>query len=223
MTHPSLSLSFRRGCSALAIAISALLASQAVQAANQTWSGTTSGDWATVGNWVGLAAPGATSGTTNGDTATFNTSPTNKTVTIDIGRNLKNLTFDLVGAGAFTIGSAGANAGNTLKLTSGGTIAVNSTVTTVQTINAPLQIQAGSYTLNASGATTGLLVINGDLTAAGSATLNLIGTNTGLNTVSGVIAKGTATTFNLAKSGAGQWVLAGANTYNGSTLIARGR
>lgn len=81
----------------------------------------------------------------------------------------------------------------------------------------------GGATLDASG--TGALVFSSALTATGtgSKTLTLTGSNTAANTLSGAIVNNSGTnTTSLVKSGAGTWVLAGNNTYTGTTAINGG-
>ncbi len=98
-------------------------------AANGTWLGSGSdGLWSDSSDWLNGIIPGALSGTTDADVATFNTNPTQTTITIDSGRNIGGLTFD-GSAGAFTIGGLGANLGNSLLLSSGGTIQLGTTAT----------------------------------------------------------------------------------------------
>ncbi|WP_395730163.1 autotransporter-associated beta strand repeat-containing protein [Prosthecobacter sp.] len=78
-------------------------------------------------------------------------------------------------------------------------------------------------TLDASGTgavaftNTGNLGLNG----SGTRTLTLTGTNTGNNTLSAVIGDNGGAT-SLTKSGAGTWVLAGENSYTGTTIISAG-
>jgi len=212
--------------------------SNSVLAANQTWTGgVTNANWSTTNNWVGGAAPGATSGTTNTDIATFNTAIANtwglvgSPILIDSAtQNIGGINFDGA-AGNYFIGTTG---GNSLKLTSGGTIQILSTLTStnaVETINAPLVIQtaAGTYTFannsaNGSGAGAGTLNFGGAISggAAGASVLTLGGSNTNANTISGIISNGTATTMALSKVGTGYWTLTGANTYTGATTIGGG-
>ena len=62
--------------------------------------------------------------------------------------------------------------------------------------------------------------------ATNARTLTLGGTNTGANTISGVIANtgsgSNLKTISVAKTNAGTWVLAGANTYSGTTTVSSG-
>ncbi len=53
-------------------------------------------------------------------------------------------------------------------------------------------------------------------------TLTLAGSNTGLNTLTAAIADNGSGATSLVKSGAGQWVLAGNNSYSGGTTISAG-
>ena len=82
------------------------------------WTGAIDANWGTPGNWLG-PVPGATTGTTNTDTATFNQNAPHSPLTVDAGRNLKNITFDTANVNSMTIGTVG---GNALLLTAGGTI-----------------------------------------------------------------------------------------------------
>jgi hypothetical protein len=95
----------------------------AARAADQTWQSTgfADGNWNVGGNWIGGAAPGASTGATNGDTATFN-GGANLSVTIDAGRNVKSILFDTASAGAFNF------SGGPLTITNAGSITLNSTV-----------------------------------------------------------------------------------------------
>jgi autotransporter-associated beta strand protein len=77
--------------------------------------------------------------------------------------------------------------------------------------------------LDASG--TGPLVLTSALTAtgAGSKTLTLAGTSTATNTLAGAIVdNGGANKTSLIKTNAGTWVLAGSNTYTGTTTLRGG-
>jgi autotransporter-associated beta strand protein len=206
----------------------------------QSWNGgdTSNGHWSDGDNWVGGTAPGSTSGVVSTDIATFYAAlgggtsgagtwgnSTNNPVVIDsTTQNIGGVNFD-TGAGSYFIGSTGSNS---LLLSSGGTIQLLSTMTTlnaVETVNAPLVLE-GSATFannNATGATFNFGL--GGITAANSATtLTLAGSSTNANTISGVIGDGAggAGGMSVAKSGAGTWILSGANTYTGTTIVSGG-
>ncbi|MFA6286021.1 MAG: autotransporter-associated beta strand repeat-containing protein [Opitutaceae bacterium] len=208
---------------------------QTASAASATWTGGgADGNWSTTGNWS-PSVPGAASGTANADTATFNNN-VNTTVSIDTAvRSIKSISFD-TSAGAFTIGSAGANGGNPLNLTTAGQIGILTTFTgtnTSETINAPLVLEptngtsAGTYTFLSSGGATNALKIAGGVSGGTTTlgiTLTLSGTSTNTgNEISGAISNGNAAGgVSLSKSAAGTWVLSGANTYTGATALSSG-
>lgn len=206
-----------------AASIAVFVCVSSMRAASGTWSATpTDANWVPTGtNWSNGATlfPGATSGTTNADIATFSGASTQTAITINSATlNFKSILFDTVSAAAYTIGTTG---GNSLLLTSGGSITMNATVANTETINAPLMIQAagGSYTIqNNATDNSKLLNIGGAITggAAGQTTLTLGGTNTGNNTISGNISNGSATNFAIVKNGAGTWVLSGTNAISNS-------
>jgi autotransporter-associated beta strand protein len=224
----------------LAGSIAALLAVQSAQAASQVWDGgsVVNGNWSTIENWVGdPAAPGSTASTTNADVATFNAVIANTwglvgtPIVIDSAtQNIGGLSFNLLADNYFI----GNTAGNSLRLSSGGTIQILNTLTAtnaVETINAPLIIQGanGTYTFannsaNGAGAGAGTLNIGGGITGAvaGATVLTLSGSNTNANLISGIIGNGSATTLGITKSGLGTWGLSGANTYTGGTFVNGG-
>lgn len=189
-------------------------------AADQTWSGTTDGNWATGTNWSGGAAPGGATGGASGDTATFNNN-VNTTVTVDATRNIKNILFD-TGAGAFSFG------GGLLVLTNAGAVTMNAGVANTETINSNILLSAtasSTYSFINNSSTAGAnLNITGNVTGQTTATaetLTLGGSNGG--TISGVIGNGTqGGSVALTKSGAGTWTLSGANTYTGTTAVTAG-
>jgi autotransporter-associated beta strand protein len=195
------------------------------KAASGTWTGTTDGLWSSGNgtNWSVTPPPGATTGTTNADTATFNGAGNgNTTITVDGGRNIKSILFDTAAAN-YVVGSAGANSGNALTLTSGGSITLASTVTgtnVVETFNAPL-VLAGSYTFTNSLADTGsALVFAGNITNTAASTLTISGAGTGAgNLISGNISDGGGVQSVTISATNGTWTLSGANSYSGTTSI----
>ncbi|WP_461526414.1 beta strand repeat-containing protein [Prosthecobacter sp.] len=225
-----------------------LLLTHASVAADASWTGGTGTQlWSTGTNWNPTTAPGATSGTTNADTATFNTAVGTTTITIDTGRNLRNLTFATGAGSTFTIGSAGANAGETLLLTNGGTTAMNAGNTATVTLNAPMVIEpttatgTASYTFTnnstnnagdlnpykmtingniSGGATTGLITLN----FTGS-TGNRSGDTTG-NLMNGIISNGLSGGLSVIVTGNGQtgvWQFTNGNSsYTGGTTVTSG-
>ena len=232
--------SHTRKSAILAGSIAALLAVQSAQAASQVWDGGSlvNGNWSTIENWVGdPAAPGDTASTTNADVTTFNAVIANTwglvgtPLVIDSAtQNIGGLAFDLLADNYFI----GNTAGNSLLLSSGGTIQILNTLTAtnaVETINAPLIIQGAGGTstfannsANGAGAGAGTLNIGGGITGAvaGATVLTLSGSNTNANLISGIIGNGSATTFGITKSGLGTWGLSGANTFSGQLTVQDG-
>ncbi|WP_240772848.1 PEP-CTERM sorting domain-containing protein [Phragmitibacter flavus] len=144
---------FQRAATLLAI-LTAFQASTSLQAIDYNWTGPSGiQDWSVGTNWSPLGPAGANPGTTNADKAIFNTSTAGTLVTIDSGRNIRNIEFGL-SAAAFTIGSAGANLGAPLSLSSGGsitmlgpaTVPVSGGTLQSQTIHAPLILEAATTT-----------------------------------------------------------------------------
>ncbi|MDI1313919.1 autotransporter-associated beta strand repeat-containing protein [Prosthecobacter sp.] len=220
-------------------------------AADAIWSGGTGTLlWSTGTNWNPTVAPGALTGTTNGDTATFNTSLGATTITIDAGRNLRSMIFGTSAAGGFTIGSAGADLGEALLLTSGGSIVMNFGTTTPVTLNAPMVIEptsgtgTGTYTFsnNATATTTNdanpyPLTINGSISGGattGTITLNLTSTtgnrsnDASANLMTGLISDGASAGLSVNISGTsggqlGVWKLSNNNnSYTGNTSVSNG-
>ena len=233
--------SHTRKSAILAGSIAALLAVQSAQAASQVWDGGSlvNGNWSTIENWVGdPAAPGDTASTTNADVTTFNAAIANtwgnavgNPLVIDSAtQNIGGLSFDLLADNYFI----GNTAGNSLLLSSGGTIQILNTLSAtnaVETINAPLIIQGAGGTstfannsANGAGAGAGTLNIGGGITGAvaGATVLTLSGSNTNANLISGIIGNGSATTFGITKSGLGTWGLSGANTFSGQLTVQDG-
>lgn len=210
------------------------------QAADGSWISGRTGtqSWADTLNWLNGIVPGGTTGTTNADTANFGSNTGETLITIDAGRNVRSLNFNGTNtAGLYTLGSAGANQGEALRLSSGGTLLLASGALTALTIHAPLIIEGaslatnGSYTITnnstnvANGPTdtnTYKLNILGNISGGsttGSITLNLTGTagnrsnNNSVNTVSGLVSNGDAvgglgvTVTGTDSGGRGAWAL----------------
>lgn len=220
------------------------------RAADATWSGGTGTQaWSTGTNWSGGTAPGALTGTTNADTATFGGALGTTAITIDNGRNLRSLVFASGAAGAMTIGSAGTNAGESLLLSSGGSIAMNSGNTASVTLNAPMVLEptsssgngSFSFTNNSTATPTNdsnpyKMIINGNISGGattGSITLNFTATtgnrsdDTTANVMNGLISNGQAASLSVSITGSGGqlgvWKLTNnSNSYTGATSVSAG-
>ena len=86
-------------------------------------------------------------------------------------------------------------------------------------------IGTAGATLDASGIAALVLSGAGSLALAGSATartFTLAGANTDANSLSAILSNNGVGATSLAKTGVGKWVLAGANTFSGSTVISGG-
>lgn len=215
------------------------------------WLGDVGGvrNWSDASNWEDGFIAGSV-GTTNdqGDTLFYvPTAPV--TVNVDAGRNVLSLLFR---SGSYTVGAAGANAGEALHLSSGGQIGMGEPNNAANlgsiTINAPLVLHAptantnGEYTFTNSAisgvsTTTPRLIIAGSVSAgttSGKYTLTLAGSTgsrnsneTSANWISGAISDGGAAqglAVKLQTSGptTGAWYLSGANTYTGGTDLVSG-
>jgi fibronectin-binding autotransporter adhesin len=208
-----------RSCQ-LAAAIAALLAAQAVQAADSSWTTATGpGNWIDAGNWT-AGVPGA------GNIATFGNTLTGPvTVTVDSNRSIAEITFSNTTAHAFTL------SGGNILLASGGTIqtAAGNGVHT-DTISTPIEIQgnAGTAAFTANSAASNLLLISGAVTGVSTTgfttTLTLNGSNTGSSKITGAIGDGgNGGSLAITKAGPGTWVLDAPNTYSGNTTVSGGR
>jgi len=199
-------------------------------------TGHVNGWWSETSNWEGGVVPGATGSTTNHAIATFNsTSGESGTelnpVYIDSNRNIGSIIFE-TNADNLYIGKASGWGANTLRLSSGGSIVVNSSYATsdsLETINAPLELQGngGTYTFtNNSGNGKCTLVFGGAITEISdhaTTTLTLNGTNTEVNEISGQISDGPTGKIAIVKSGSGTWKLSGLNGYSGGTTLTQGK
>ena len=200
-------------------AVALLLGSQpGAYAATDTWNGSADVNWGNVSNWTS-AVPGSA------DTALFNIAAPGSPITLDVPRSVTSITFD-TSVGSFSIGAVGGT--NALTLTSGGTIALGTTATSVtgsnggETFNAPLVLAGTAYTItNKSTTASDLLNFTGSITGTtGASTLTLGGTTTGgVNTISGAIGNGGATSLAVAV-GSGKWALSGNNTMSGGVTVS---
>lgn len=226
-----------------------------LRAADGSWLSGRTGilDWFDIANWNLGTVPGTTSGTVNADTATFGSNTGAATITIDAGRNLRSLLFSGTNeAGSFTLGGAGANGGEALRLSSGGSITLALNQRGGVVVHAPLVLEAASPTTNGtytitnnstdvSGTTdTNLskLSLLGDIrggTTTGSITLNFTGSagnrssNPSANVVSGLISNGDAvgglavTVTGTALGDRGAWSFTNnGNSYTGATTLGAG-
>jgi autotransporter-associated beta strand protein len=129
------------------------------------------------------------------------------------------------GTASSGLGAPTTVANGTIDLGSGTTtgtlIYTGSGETTDRVINLAGTTGGGAIENDGSGAVT--FSSNLTATGAGSKTLTLQGSNTGSNTISGAIVDNSSSnTTSLTKAGAGTWVLSGANTYTGATIINAG-
>lgn len=230
-------LAGRRGAQYLATGAMLMAAGQSSQAANQTWTGTTSADWEVTTNWSGGAVPGVINPAANAlsaDTATFNIGLVNGTrggstdpLIFANARNVKNILFD-TNAGPYVFGTVG---GNTLWLSHTGSVTMNATVQNAQTFNSPVQIRLPSSTPGTysfvNNATNSAATLSFNTVQSGAAstrplTLTLDGSNTGTNTINTLTRNG-GQLINVVKQGTGTWILAGANDLAaGTTTISGG-
>jgi autotransporter-associated beta strand protein len=186
-----------------------------VQAANGTWTGTTSVAWLTPTNWSGSVIPGDKTTTTNTDIANIASGTTNAS-NIGINMNTQGGT-EFMGAfsitGASTTGVQVSNSSTTVAgiFTLNGT-AVNS-VSNVIVRNA----SAATFTL-ANGTGSGTMNVG-----LGNATDNIINIDsTGGVTISSIIS-GSSKKLTLGGAGTGALTLSGGNTYSGDTTISSGK
>ena len=103
------------------------------------------------------------------------------------------------------------------------------TGTTAQSTNREIRLSAATNTIDASGSVPGATLsfthtgANTNLFDTGGVrTLNLTGSNTGNNTFAITLTDQSTNATSLTKNGIGTWVLAGANTYTGTTTVSAG-
>ena len=126
--------------------------------------------------------------------------------------------------GASSLGNATSAATGRLDIgdrtTTGTLLYTGSGHTTDRSVN--LYGATGGATLDASG--SGALVFTSDFRASvvGAKTLTLTGSSTADNRIGGAIVDSGNGTTSVTKSGAGKWILSGANTYTGGTIVSAG-
>lgn len=196
-------------CLGMALLATLLLGQPSYAGATYTWD-TTSGTWATSGNWSpgsGAASPfyPNSNSTSSGDTALFDTSGGG---IVTIGASAQNVaviqfsgsagsytfsnsTGSTTSGGFFdTAGIGGSSSRNSIYIDD----TVTATTTTVETFNAPIVLGGGTGFDNDAASANVTLSIIGNVSGAattGTQTLYLNGNNTGNNTISGVISDGT--------------------------------
>ena len=180
-------------------------------AANESWQGNTSANFATPANWSPAVTP------SSGDTLSFGAAGSagttlNNNLTADTTIGL----FAFNGPGSFTIG------GNEIQLLGIGNGIINNS-TVGQTINAPLVLGDNrNITLTTGG---GNVSLGGAISGSGGMTTVLIGTNTpavlslsGVNTYTGGTTVGNNSVLNLGNANAVQNSTVTLNTVNTNGL-----
>lgn len=206
---------------ALAFHSSSLLAADAV------WSGgTAAANWNNNAKWNPASAPGALFPTLNNqDTATLGTATL--TITVDSGRNIKNIVTTNT-SGTITL------TGGSFLLSNGGSFSSSTTGSTTHnlTVNSNITL-VGDYSFTSNGTSTGRQMwfngqIDGAATTGNTAVLTLDGTNAGgtgvfRHWIGGLITDGTeGGRLAIAKNGASKWSLGNANTFTGNTTVSGG-
>ena len=193
------------GLRAAVVAAVCLLAASA-EAATRTWNNTST-DVGAFGSWTG-GPPGPA------DIALFNSAVINNP-SVTVSGSVLGLQFD-PGSGAYTFtGSGGLR---TLTFGSSGILSNDDSLQTFNDANLAVAISTNAaFTSNSTGALS--LGSNMSQINLGAFTLTLGGTSTN---GSNVIAAPLTGSGGLTKSGAGNWLLSGANTYTGATLVSAG-
>ncbi|MEZ0275836.1 MAG: beta strand repeat-containing protein, partial [Roseimicrobium sp.] len=170
-----------------------------------------------------ILATGTTHSITKTGTGTLTLSGTGSTYTG--ATNINGGTLAISDFRAITNNTAAINIGTT---TTAGTLSIVgnnlslANVTTSKVINLAGTTGGATILANQTGTSPGL-VLNANFTAtgAGAKTLTLGGANVQDNTINGIIVDSTAATA-VSKTGSGTWVLAGSNSYTGTTSILEG-
>ena len=193
----------------LATVFVALFSAQSAHA--QSWSGSSSGAWLTVGNWTGGVEAGSKTTTTDTDIAVFSVSaqPT-------IGINMST-TSGVYYLGAIDNTNARARTYNNSTSTVAGVLTLNgATVNSVA--NTILRNSTTELMTITNGTGSGTLGLG-----LGNATNNIIQiTGTGGITISSIIS-GSGRNLTLQGGGTGVLTLSGANSYTGGTTVSVGK
>ncbi len=197
-----------------------------VFAASQTWTNTpVSSAWATAGNWVGNAVPGAVNSSTSADVASFinpiagGFGGAANPILNDVTRGIRSILFDTVGCGAYTFGNSLND--NFLDIIHLGNISMNSTVVNPVSFNQGLRTRVPSstnlrYDLTNNAASVNATLFFAAITNSSASTrpcsMFLGGSNTGTNTVALFDDNAGANgAILLDKVGTGTWIFSGPN------------
>lgn len=197
----------------------ALFFTEGLHAVDRTWTGAgADANWATTANWNGGTLP------TSIDTAAFSSGSAtikgigaNGPVVVSSGAVVNTISFrtgGYYGGLGYTIGTTG---GNSIAVTSGGGVEINSNFTgsnITQAVNAPLTLLGSATFANNTLPSSGnILSLGGSITSSGASVLNLSGV--GKSVIAGDINGATGVTLN----GGGDWTFSGTNTMTGQMNI----
>ncbi len=216
----------------IVITLCALSGTHTAHAASATWNGASSSSWSASPNWSASPGPGT------GNAATFDNSTAGAAQTIITGSiTIASILFNTGSAAAYTLGGASTGMGQ-ITLNDGGSIAVSSSITRSQTVNANLVLgtdaRTASYSLSNNSTSAGQLLTFAGTIDSGkkhreSSPKILILGGIGDGRISGVISgngsgSGNSETAQVAvtKNGHGTWTFSGVNTYTGLTDIQAG-
>ncbi len=225
---------FKGLCSTAAVSTVLLAGHSASAQVTSSWAKDANGNFVDATNWTN-GVPGSITTTNNPDTAIFPTAvlTATRTVTVDTGRNVANITFDL-GSPTANSGIAYTLAGSPLILSAGGTAQVIGGSTTAGVTNQNIFAGAitleGNYTFlnnsaNASSQlrSTNTIAPDAALTAASPVTLNLGGTGPGTINLQNPLTNGAGgSVLSVVKTGAGAASLNGVNTFTGGVIVQQG-
>jgi autotransporter-associated beta strand protein len=158
-------------------------------------------------------------GNGSGTSSVFGDLTATREISLGTG-NFDGRKFDVFSGGDNLFATSGLGATGTIVFNdpNAGTATFSSLITFIQPYN------PGNGELVNNG--NKVLVFNGTFKAGDNGSRNWIldGTNTGANTINGVISENlsTSSSIGILKEGPGTWKLAGANTYEGTTTVARG-